>query len=229
MARWGMVIDLDRCTGCAACASACALENNVPAVSREEAERGRSMGWLTMVHEVEESSPTCTCARIHGSASTARRPRARTSAPCATCLSGDGIVAQIYHHDASVSVLHGRVSYTVKTFNWFEPTWSGRPATGRQPDVSLRPKGSSRSARSARIDSNARRRRRELATSTCGVDYQPACVEACPAEAMLFGDFDDPDSVVSAAASSRRAEHLLEELGTEPKVAYLRVRAPHAD
>jgi Fe-S-cluster-containing dehydrogenase component len=231
MTRWGMVIDLDRCTGCAACASACALENNVPAVSREEAERGRSMNWLTMVHEVEGEFPDVHVRTYPRLCQHCEKPPCTYVCPVhATYVSTNGIVAQIYPQCIGCRYCMAACPYTVKTFNWFEQTWSDDLRRVVNPDVSLRPKGVVEkctfcSHRLQRAEEAARARDERLKES----DYQPACVEACPAHAMFFGDFDDPDSTVSQAVVSRRAEYLLKELGTEPKVVYLRVRAPHAD
>jgi len=96
MALWGMVIDLDRCTGCGGCAAACQAENNVPVVPQDQAERGRSMGWLRMIHEVEGEPPD-----VHVR-TYPRFCQHCDTAPCtyvcpvhATYRSDDGIVAQI--------------------------------------------------------------------------------------------------------------------------------------
>jgi molybdopterin-containing oxidoreductase family iron-sulfur binding subunit len=50
----------------------------------------------------------------------------------------------------------------------------------------------------------------------------PACAQACPTDAIIFGDLSDPESRVSKAARNQRRYTLLEELGTEPKVTYLK-------
>lgn len=231
MARWGMVIDLDRCTGCGACAAACQLENNVPVVSRTEAERGRSMSWLRMVHEVEGEFPD-----VHVR-TYPRLCQHCDNAPCtyvcpvhATYLAENGIVAQIYPQCIGCRYCMAACPYTVKTFNWFAPEWSDDLRKARNPDVSLRPKGVvEKCTFCSHRWQNAKERARVHDVPLQESDYQPACVEACPADAMFFGDLENPGSAVSRLSTDRRAEHLLEDLGTEPKVTYLRVRAPHED
>jgi Fe-S-cluster-containing dehydrogenase component len=231
MARWGMVIDLDRCTGCGACAAACQLENNVPVVSREEAQRGRSLGWLVVVHEVEGEFPDVhvrTYPRLCQHCE--RAPCAYVCPVHATYVSDEGIVAQIYPQCIGCRYCMAACPYSVKTFNWFEAKWSEELRRAANPDVSLRPKGVVEkctfcSHRLQRAKEEARAREVAVGESA----YQPACVEACPSEAMFFGDLDAADSVVGRLAASRRAERLLEDLGTEPKVIYLRARAGHGD
>ncbi len=68
-----------------------------------------------------------------------------------------------------------------------------------------------------RAETDAKEEKRPLADG----DVQPACVQSCPAEAMIFGDLNDPESKVSRAAGAGRSTRLLEELGTQPKVFYL--------
>jgi Fe-S-cluster-containing dehydrogenase component len=231
VARWGMVIDMDRCTGCGACAAACQLENNVLVVSPREARRGRSMAWLRMVHEVEGEFPD-----VHVR-SYPRLCQHCANAPCtyvcpvhATYISDDGIVAQIYPQCIGCRYCMAACPYTVKTFNWFEPKWPTSLRNARNPDVSLRPKGVVEKCTfcSHRLQ-NAKEEARARDVPLRDEDYQPACVEACPAEAMFFGNLDNPDGTASRLTANRRAERFLEDLGTEPKVVYLRVRAPHGD
>jgi Fe-S-cluster-containing dehydrogenase component len=229
MARWGMVIDLDRCTGCGTCAAACQAENNVPTVSREEAERGRSMSWLQMVHEVEGEFPD-----VHVK-TYPRLCQHCDNAPCtyvcpvhATYRSDEGIIAQIYPQCIGCRYCMAACPYSVKRFNWFKHEWPDALRRACNPDVSVREGGVVEkctfcSHRLQHAKNAARARGGALEES----DYQPACVQACPASAMFFGDLDDPQSAVSQTTKARRAERLLEDLGTNPKVIYLRARGPH--
>jgi Fe-S-cluster-containing dehydrogenase component len=231
VARWGMVIDLDRCTGCGACAAACQLENNVRVVSREEAEQGRSLSWLRMVHEVEGTFPDVHVRTYPQLCQHCEKAPCTYVCPVhATYVAENGIVAQIYPQCIGCRYCMAACPYTVKTFNWLEPNWSAELRNARNPDVSLRPKGVVEkctfcSHRLQKATEEARAHHVPLRK----VAYQPACVEACPADAMVFGDLSNPDDAASRLTANRRAERLLEDLGTEPKVIYLRVRAPHGD
>jgi Fe-S-cluster-containing dehydrogenase component len=231
MARWGMVIDLDRCTGCGACAAACQLENNIPVVSAEEARRGRSMNWLFMAHDVEGDFPAAHVQTHPRLCQHCDKPPCTYVCPVhATYRTEEGIVAQIFPQCIGCRYCMAACPYTAKTFNWFAHEWPDQLRKACNPDVSVRPKGVVEkctfcSHRLQKARENARARDLPIRES----DYQPACVETCPADAMIFGDLDDPDSRVSRLSASRRSEHLLEDLGTEPKVVYLRMRAPHED
>jgi len=224
MARWAMVIDLDRCTACQACVVACQVENNVPPAGPEEAEKGRAISWLRLA-AFEEGE--------HGT-----RPGLRfvplpcmhcDNPPCtkvcpvqATQIGADGLVAQVYPRCIVCRYCATACPYTVRDFNWKLPEWPEPMATGLSPDVSLRPKGVVEKCsfchhRLQRARDQARAENRELQEG----DYVPACVETCPSGALVFGDMDDPRSEVARLSESPRAFRLLEELGTEPKVVYL--------
>jgi molybdopterin-containing oxidoreductase family iron-sulfur binding subunit len=112
--------------------------------------------------------------------------------------------------------------YTVKSFNWYQPNWPDEMAAALNPDVSVRPAGVVEKCtfcvhRLQHAKEQARAENRELQE----IDYQPACVESCPTDAISFGDLSNPASQVSELKRSPRAFQLLEELGTEPKVYYL--------
>ena len=79
MALWGMVIDLDRCTGCQACVMACKAENNVPAVGANEAKRGRVISWMQVLTETDEEHHEAKRASFHGPVSNATIRRAPRS------------------------------------------------------------------------------------------------------------------------------------------------------
>ena len=113
--------------------------------------------------------------------------------------------------------------YTVRYFNWYEPSWPEELGLAVQPDVSVRPKGVVEKCtfchhRLMRARDRAAAEKRELGAE----EYVPACAESCPTQAIVFGDLDDPHSAVAQLVRSPRVFRLLEDLGTEPKVFYLR-------
>jgi molybdopterin-containing oxidoreductase family iron-sulfur binding subunit len=219
MARWGLVIDLDRCTACQACVVACKHENNVAFSTPETTNEGRLMTWVQLV-PVDASGATALplmCQQCD------RPPCTDVCPTSATYLNPEGIVAQIYPRCIGCRYCTNACPYAVKIFNWTTPEWPEAMAGMRNPDVSMRPKGVVEKCtfchhRLMAARERARAADRELAPD----DYVPACVQTCPSEAMVFGDLDNPQSDVAALAASSRAFRWMEELGTRPKVIYLR-------
>ncbi|HWP99264.1 MAG TPA: 4Fe-4S dicluster domain-containing protein [Vicinamibacterales bacterium] len=223
MARWGLVIDLDRCTGCQACVVACKHENNVPFSTPEAAAQGRLMTWIQLVPL--ETSGRAKFTAMPLMCQQCDRPPCTDVCPTrATYLNPDGLVAQIYARCIGCRYCANACPYAVKVFNWTTPEWPDAMAGMRNPDVSMRPRGVVEKCtfchhRLMRARECARAAGREVGPE----DYVPACVQTCPAEAMVFGDLDDPHSAVSVLAASPRAFRWMDaELGTRPKVIYLR-------
>lgn len=226
MSRWGMVIDLDRCTGCGACMAACHEENNLAAVGPVQTELGRAVHWLELLPEVRTTErgtkirflpkPCVQCDDP---------PCARVCPVHATYLSDEGIVAQIYSRCIGCRYCMAACPYNAKVFNWYAPEWPGDLKDKANPDVSMRPKGVVEKCtfchhRILRARDEASAEGRELRDG----DVTTACAESCPAQAITFGDLDDPASRVSELAHSSRAFRLMEDLGTEPKLYYLSER-----
>jgi Fe-S-cluster-containing dehydrogenase component len=216
MALWGMVIDLDRCTGCQACVMACKAENNVPAVGAKEAARGRTISWMQVLTEESEERtrflprPCLQCDDP---------PCIKVCPVYATYRNPEGIVAQIYARCIGCRFCMAACPYNAKYFNWLNYQ---REAPGQNPDVSLRPRGVVEKCtfchhRLQKARERALAERRDLAPG----EYVPACAETCPSRAIVFGDLSDPGSEVARLARSPRAFRLGEELGTKPKVMYL--------
>jgi molybdopterin-containing oxidoreductase family iron-sulfur binding subunit len=218
-----MVIDLDRCTACQACVVACQAENNIPPSQESQAEMGRSISWMQLVTEVEGEYPDVKMKMLPRPCMHCDNPPCIKVCPVrATYKSEDGIVGQIYARCIGCRYCTTACPYTLRYFNWNRPEWPEPMKDGLNPDVSVRPKGVVEKCtfchhRLIRARDQAKFEGRSLRPG----EYLPACVEACPAGAMSFGDLDDPDSEVSRLAESRRAHRLLEDLGTEPKVIYL--------
>jgi molybdopterin-containing oxidoreductase family iron-sulfur binding subunit len=141
----------------------------------------------------------------------------------ATFLNEEGIVGQIFSRCIGCRYCTTACPYTARYFNWREPQWPEPMAKHLNPDVSVRPKGVVEKCtlchhRLQNARDQARAEKRPLRPD----EYTPACVDACPCGAMIFGDLSNPNSEVAKLAHGRRAMKLLEDLGTEPKVIYLR-------
>ena len=224
MPRWGIVIDLDKCTGCQACVVACGVENNLPCVEPEQAALGRVISWMDLITTVEGEHPNVRIRYIPRPCMQCDDPPCIKVCPVsATYKNPDGLVGQIYPRCIGCRYCTNACPYTVKCFNWYPPEWPEQMESYLNPDVAIRPKGVVEKCsfcvqRLQKANEQARAENRQLRDG----DYIPACVESCPSVAMYFGDLDDPNSKVASLADNARAFRLLEELGTEPKVYYLR-------
>ncbi|EQB63277.1 MAG: Molybdopterin oxidoreductase iron-sulfur binding subunit [candidate division Zixibacteria bacterium RBG-1] len=226
MPRWGMVIDLDRCSGCQACVIACKQENNVPFILPEQAAKRRTIAWIHIIQLQDERSETkmrflpILCQHCD-------RPPCTPVCPVgATYKNQEGLVAQVYPRCIGCRYCANACPYTIKFFNWYPPQWPEEMKKSLNPDVSVRPKGVVEKCtfchhRLMKAKEKAKTEKRELSPE----DYQPACAQACPTGAMVFGDLDDPYSEVAQLSKDPRAFALMEDLGTRPKVIYLRAGA----
>ncbi|MHB2026809.1 MAG: 4Fe-4S dicluster domain-containing protein [Elusimicrobiota bacterium] len=222
--RWGMVIDLDRCTACQSCVVACSVENNMMFGSPEDAALGRIIQWLKILPETKEGTGAVSQRLIPMACQQCDDPPCVHVCPVsATYLNPEGIVGQVYPRCIGCRYCVNACPYTVKFFNWGDPVWPTKVSEPFNPDVSLRYKGivekclfcyhrCQRAKDKAIIEGSKFREE----------DYVPACKAACPAGAIAFGNLNNPNSEVSRLATSRRAFRILEDLGTEPKIVYLR-------
>lgn len=226
MTRWGMVIDLDRCTGCTACEFACMSENNIMPVSPEQADMDRTMSWMRVLSGVEGEFPDSKMKFFPRPCMHCDNPPCIRVCPVsATYLGDEGIVGQIYARCIGCRYCANACPYTVKYFNWYSPQMSESERRHLNPDVSVRPKGVIEKCtfchhRLQQAREDARAEGRELREE----DYQPACVDVCPTKAIVFGDLENSAHRVARLKEDPRAMRMMEDLGTEPKVYYLRVR-----
>ena len=223
MRKWGMVIDLDKCTGCAECVAACKTENNVPVVGSEESAQGRTMLWMDIMTSYEGEYPNAKVRYLPRPCFHCENPPCTKVCPVrATYLNEDGLVAQIYPQCIGCRYCMAACPYTVKSFNWYAPEWPQEMERALNPDVSVRPDGVVEKCtfcahRLQVVQEQADFENRDLHDG----EYNPACAETCPTQAIVFGDFNDEKSEVSKLKHSSRAFRVLEDLGTDPKVYYL--------
>ncbi len=229
--RWGMVADLDRCTGCEACVEACRAENNIPTVGETQAAMGRAIHWIRVERYWEGEFPDV---RVKFVPVFCQQCDAAPCEPvCPTYAShhtSEGLNAQVYNRCVGTRYCANACPYTVRFFNFFNPSWDKPLHLQLNPDVSVREVGVMEKCtfciqRIKTAEIQAKGESRELRDG----EFQPACAQACPSEALVFGDLHDPESKVSRLGRSSRATKLLGELGTQPKVSYLQRASWHDD
>ena len=216
MPRWGMTIDLDRCNGCQACEVACRSENNVAVCGPEAARESRTISWIRVAAEVQGEWPHVTTRFVPLLCMQCDRPPCTAVCPVrATSIDSEGIVGQIYPRCIGCRYCANACPYTVKSFNWVRPETPSSALPMLNPDVSTRPVGVVEKCtfchhRLQRSRETARAEGRPLREE----DYVPACVEACPTKALVFGDLENPRHQVAQLVKEPRAFRLLEALGT---------------
>jgi molybdopterin-containing oxidoreductase family iron-sulfur binding subunit len=232
--KFGMVIDLDVCTGCGACMVACMAENNVP-FREDETDKLLSLAWLRIYRlnngkpfpETEECYLPRPCQQCGGMGEHGHSPCVSVCPATATDYDLEtGIVSQIYTRCFGCRYCMAACPYHVRLFNWWDPVWPEGMEKYLNPSVSPRMRGvvekcsfcyhRYQQARDKAFAEN----RREIEEH----EYQTACTQACPAGAITFGDLNNPDHAVYQLKQSPNAFRLLERLQTNPKVYYLSSR-----
>ncbi len=260
--HWGLAIDLNSCTGCSACTVACHTENNVPVVGREEVINRRDMHWMRIDRYYSSNAPVDD---LRGLEVAAENPEVTfqpmmcqhcNNAPCetvcpvaATTHSTEGLNQMTYNRCIGTRYCANNCPYKVRRFNWFKyhdnkqfenTNTAMNSDLGKMvlnPDVTVRSRGVMEKCSFCvqRIQKGKLEAKKEGRRPT-DADVNTACASACPADALIFGDMNNPESEISKFLNIKdiegdygidkhvqepRAYHVLEEIGVKPNVVYL--------
>ncbi|MDP1675401.1 MAG: TAT-variant-translocated molybdopterin oxidoreductase [Bacteroidota bacterium] len=229
--KWAMSIDLNKCTGCGVCTLSCNVENNIPVVGKDQLNKGREMTWIRIDRYFSGTSDA---------PSVSNQPmlcQQCDNAPCenvcpvsATTHSPDGLNQMAYNRCVGTKYCSNNCPYKVRRFNFFDFRDNFNDAYQYQqplnmlhnPEVTVRSRGVMEKctfcvqrimeARQHAIEDN-----RELK----GSDVVTACQEACPAEAIIFGDVNDKTSEIYKYRKHEIGYRVLEEINVAPNVTYI--------
>ncbi|MDQ7031149.1 MAG: menaquinone reductase iron-sulfur cluster-binding subunit QrcC [Desulfonauticus sp.] len=224
--KWGMVIDIDKCTGCGACMVACQAENNI-APMQDGSDKTMTLTWM-LVYELSNGKPfpDHEIAYLPRPCMQCGKPSCSTVCPVVATTKDEegGIVSQIYPRCIGCRYCMAACPYHARYFNWYDPKWPKGLDKTLNISASPRPRGVVEKCTFCHhrfMEAKEKARYEGKDPLKLPEDaYIPACAEICPTGAIVFGDLNNPEHKVAKLAKSKYAFRLLERLGTDPQVYY---------
>lgn len=238
--KWGMSIDLNKCTGCSECITACTVENNVPVVGKDQVLKSREMMWLRIdryysgeINEPEVSTMPMLCQHCD------QAPCENVCPVVATNHSPDGLNQMVYNRCVGTRYCSNNCPYKVRRFNFFNFRDHFRGGYQEEqllslmhnPEVTVRSRGvMEKCTFCVQRISEARAEATHQGKTIKGSDVRTACQEACGTNAIMFGDINDKESEFYKYRNHDLGYYILEELNVKPNVTYIaRLRNTHTE
>ena len=241
--KWGMVVDLDKCTGCQACVVACQAENNIPINTKDLYLQKRAYAWIRIERYWEGEYPNVKARYIPVLCQHCENAPCEPVCPVfATYHNASGLNVQLYNRCVGTRYCINNCPYQVRFFNFWHPNWPERLENQLNPDVTVRTRGITEKCtfcvqrlRRAELKVERQDGQRLNDQNMQAGNYMPACAQACPTNALVFGDQNHPETKIrpyfddvnthnihNEHLRETRGYRLLEEVNTKPNIIYLK-------
>jgi molybdopterin-containing oxidoreductase family iron-sulfur binding subunit len=225
--KWGMIIDQNACIGCNACMIACQAENNSPVVGKDQVALGRHMHWIRVDAYYAGDNDADPAGPFFQPLPCMQCEKAPCEVVCpvnAAVHDAEGINNQVYNRCVGTRYCANNCPYKVRRFNFLEyaNTTNELLKMVRNPDVTVRSRGIMEKCTYClqRISHGRIEAKKQFRRIRDG-EVLTACQQACPTTAIIFGNLNDPDSILSKVVKEPQNYSLLEELQTIPRTTYL--------